>query len=207
MILVYDQILDRVKEFNKYKAVYAPKQCKPLIENFKEENLQSVSYDVSISSCILEAKECQNIVNVDNQYETDKLFEEKDITNGYDLMPNEYIIVRLNEKINMPDDLTAHLRARTSLNKIGLIITNQHINPSYNGNLQFGLMNMSKSTLRIMPGLPIGQVVFEELSDKVKPEKLYRNKGNAKYQGEDGFIKSKIYEEIDDKFMEYLNNL
>lgn len=207
MILVYDQILDRVKNFSKYKEVYAPKQCKPLIENFKEDNLQSVSYDVSISNFILEAKECTDIVNINNQYETDKLFEEKDITNGYNLLPNEYIIVRLNEKINMPDDLSGHLRARTSLNKIGLIITNQHINPSYNGNLQFGLMNMSKSTLRIMPGLAIGQVVFEELSDQVKPEKLYRNKGNAKYQGEDSFVKSKIYEEIDTEFMKYLNNL
>lgn len=207
MILVYDQILDRVNNYEKYAHVYEENKCKPLIENFNERQLQAVSYDVSISNCILKATECSGVINIENKHETDSLFEEKDITRGYDLRSNEYIIVRLNEKINMPDDLAGHLRPRTSLNKIGLIITSQHINPSYNGNLQFGLMNMSKSTIRIVPGIGIGQLVFEELSEQVKPEVLYRNKNNAKYQGEDGFVKSKIYEEIDSKFMEYLNNL
>ena len=195
MILVYDQILDRVKEFNKYKAVYAPEQCKPLIENFKEENLQSASYDVTISNTIMKQINNFKTIHTNNKVEIDSLFEEYKITQGYVLAPEEYILVKLNEKINMPDDLAGHLRSRTTFNKIGLVITSQHVNPSYNGHLQFGLKNTTNSAIEIAPNVVIGQLVSERLDDKVRDDALYRNKVNAKYQGESDFVKSKVYDE------------
>ncbi len=35
----------------------------------------------------------------------------------------------------MPDDLAAHIRPRTTFNKLGLIVTSQHVNPSFYGKL------------------------------------------------------------------------
>ena len=195
MVLVYDQILDRVNNYEKYKNVYAKGECKPLIENFNEDNLQSVSYDVSISNTIMRNNSSFRTIRLENKFDIDDLFVEQKIENGYVLAPNEYILVRLNERINMPDDLTAHLRPRTSYNKIGLIITCQHINPSYNGNLQFGVKNMCNNAIEIVPNLVIGQLVFERLDGEVRKSALYRNKKNAKYQGEDKFVTSKIYTE------------
>lgn len=195
MILVYDQILDRVENYRNYRDVYAENECRPLIENFNKDNLQSVSYDVSISDVIMKSSNNFRTIRLENKVDIDKLFVEQKITNGYILAPNEYILVRLNEKINMPDDLTAHIRPRTTFNKIGLIINCQHINPSYNGNLQFGLKNMCNNAIEIIPNLIIGQLVFETLGGKIAEDILYRNKKNAKYQGEDGFITSKVYDE------------
>ena len=56
-MLVYDQILDRVENFNKYKNVYENNKAKPMIENFNKSNLQSVSYDVTMNHIIRKFKD------------------------------------------------------------------------------------------------------------------------------------------------------
>lgn len=195
MLLVYDDILSRVNEYQRYKNVYANGECKPLIENFKAENLQSASYDVSISNTIMKEQDKFEIVHLNNEVDTESVFTKVNIQNGYKLRPDEFIIVKINERLNMPDDLAGHVRPRTTFNRLGLIITCQHINPSYNGNLQLGLKNMTHKVIEIVPNLIIGQIVFETLNNKIREEALYRNKENSKYQGEEDFVTSKVYQE------------
>ena len=55
-MLVYNQILDRVKNFENYREAYYPDEPLCLIENFQIENLQSVSYDVSMGNKIMKFK-------------------------------------------------------------------------------------------------------------------------------------------------------
>ncbi|MFR3558130.1 MAG: dCTP deaminase [Paraclostridium sordellii] len=203
-MLVYDQILDRVKNYKKYGDVYKKDEPISLIENFNIERLQSVSYDVSMGNKIRKFKDKFKTIYLDEKNDIDNLFIEEDITNGYKLIPGEYILVRLNEKLNMPNDLAGHIRPRTTFNKLGLIITSQHINPSYSGNLQIGIKNETPNVVILKPGLVIGQVVFEKVDDIIREDMLYKNKKESKYQDEDNFVGSKIYDEDKVKKAKYL---
>src|SRR5699024_5034067 len=158
-MLVYDQILDRVENHNKYEYAYEKGKTQRLIENFNIDRLQSVSYDVSISNKIMKFKDEFKTIYLDEKNDVESLFDEEDITRGYKLRTEEYILVRLNEILNMPNDLAGHIRPRTTFNKLGLIITSQHINPSYSGYLQIGIKNNTPNVVVLKPGLVIGQVV------------------------------------------------
>lgn len=194
-MLVYDQILDRVENYSKYEYAYEKGKSQKLIEEFNIERLQSVSYDVSMSNKIMKFKDEFKTIYLDEKNDVENLFDEEDITRGYKLRPGEYILVRLNERINMPNDLAGHIRPRTTFNKLGLIITSQHINPSYSGYLQIGMKNVTPNVVVLNPGLVIGQVVFERVDDNIKEDVLYKNKKDAKYHNEDKFVGSKIYDE------------
>lgn len=194
-MLVYDQILDRVENHSKYEYAYEKGKSHSLIEKFNIDRLQSVSYDVSMSNKIMKFKDEFKTIYLDEKNDVENLFDEEDITRGYKLRPEEYILVRLNEKLNMPNDLAGHIRPRTTFNKLGLIITSQHINPSYSGYLQIGIKNNTPNVVVLKPGLVIGQVVFETVDEEIREDLLYKNKKDSKYQNEDDFVGSKVYDE------------
>lgn len=196
MILVDNKIKDRVNNFSKYQKVYC-KEAKPLIENFKLKNLQSASYDITITNKIRVFNNDYRKIKLSNEDDVKNASVEKDILSGYDLKPNEYILVQVNESINMPNDLTAHIRPRTTFTRIGLILTAQHFNPSYCGNVQLGLYNATNSIIEITTGLKVGQIVFETLDGEPDVDNLYCNKETSKYQNEHEFVESKIYDELD----------
>ena len=207
MILVDNEILDRVNNYKCYKDVYYNRQCKPLIENFKQESLQSVAYDITITNKIRRFKSEFSIIDLSRSNEIENSMKEEDISCGYLLKPKEYILVQLSEILNMPDDLTGHIRPRTSFIKLGLVLSFQHINPSYSGQLQIGLYNATSNVIKIQPDLKIGQLIFEKLSGKVNLNDLYFLKKDSKYQNEKGFTSSKIHEEIKQKIDEEYKNI
>ncbi|GEM_PF-503234 len=197
MILSYNDIKDRVEKYKNYGDVYENNNPKVLIEKFNKKNLQSASYDISIGSEFMVQNKTIATIDLSSKAEIEKVFVKKSIHDDYIIEPNEFILVMIDEKINMPDDLSASVRPRTSFNKLGLVLTNQHINPSYSGNLYVGLKNVSNNAYIIKPGLKIGQIIFETLSSEIPEEFLYRNKKDSKYQNEGReYIHSKVYNEF-----------
>lgn len=166
---------------------------KQLISPFNKDNVNSGSYDVSISSIILKIKKSFKVIDLSNQEQISKMYEEIDITNGYNLKPGECIFSALNETISIPGNMVAHIRPRTSLSRLGLYINNQHMQAGYSGILNIALYNMSCNSYKIMPNLRIGQIVFEELTDGITDDLLYPNETAPMYQNEDGLVGSKIY--------------
>lgn len=166
---------------------------KNVIENYQEENINSASYDISISSKILKIKKTFKVIDLSNSEQVEKMYEEIDISEGYNLKAGECVLLILNEKINMPENMIAHIRPRTSLSRLGLYINFQHINSGYSGRLNIAMYNMSPNTYRITPNLRIGQIIFEEITDGITEELLYQNARTSMYQNEDGTVGSKIY--------------
>lgn len=206
MVLVDNQIKDRIDNYSKYQEVYCG-EAKVLIEEFNEKNLQSASYDVTMTNKIRIFNNDYKKIKLTNKSEVDNASQEKDISLGYDLKPNEYILIQMSECINMPKDLVAHIRPRTTFTRLGLILSCQHFNPTYTGKVHLGLYNSTQSIIEITPGLVIGQIVFEKLGGKPDENNLYCKKEESKYQNEKEFVGSKIYEEIDIDFMKHLNSL
>ncbi|MGL4571876.1 MAG: dCTP deaminase [Clostridium sp.] len=215
MILTDINIRDRIKNAKKYSGVYEIDKFEgdevKLIEPFNENQLESIAYDVKITNEITRFKNEYKKLKLDNKSSIDESYETIDITNGYELRPHEYILVKLKETINMPNDLVAHIRPRTSLNKIGIILSSQNINPSYCGRLSLAIYNASEYVIEIKPDLAIGQVVFEEITEIPTKEKLYINQKKAKYQNEIEFVGSKIYddfqEQVDNEYKKILKKI
>lgn len=198
------------KEIRKYSIDYKKmKLDKPIIEDFQENNLQSESYDVTIGSKIATFKKEVRCLELSEQESIDTIYESVDMVSndGYVISPQEYILVTLKERINMPDFLTAHIRPRTKFTRLGLIVSDQHCNSTYSGKLQIGLHNCTNYAIKIRPGIKIAQIVFEELKSKPSDEKLYKNKANASYQNESSFIGAKFNGEFAEKLDSYIDKM
>ncbi len=164
-----------------------------LIENYNFDNVSSVSYDLTASNQLLEFNPLNKTIELDDKETIEKMYKLIDFTNGYTLKPNKSILVVLNEKINMPNNMSAHIRPRTSLTRLGLVTNIQHINAGYSGVLNYLLYNSSPNSYRIAPGLKICQVLFEELEGNVSTNLVYENQKSQSYQNEDGKEGSKVY--------------
>lgn len=175
-----------------------------LIVPFDEKKLQSESYDVTIGDQIVTFSKEVHCLDIANQSEIDRIYVDENIEkDGYILSPKEYVLVSLEEKIKLPDNLSAHLRPKTRYTRLGLVVSAQHCNSSYAGHLRIGLFNATEYPIRIRPGFTIAQLVFEELDGIPSEDKLYRNKQNAHYQNENGkFRGAKFDDALLDKVVE-----
>lgn len=179
------------------KMIKALVECEnPLIENYTENNLQAASYDLTASNSIQTFVRVQQPIRLNSKESIAQSNKEYVMEYGYKIMPGEYILVKTKESIHLPKNLTAHVRPRTSFTRLGLLLSDQHINPTFHGHLYLGMLNVTPNTIEIMPELGIGQIVFEELDGDVTPELLYENKKNAKYQHEDSYIVADLREEL-----------
>ena len=173
-----------------------------LITPFCEEHLQSESYDVSIGTQIVVMKKEIRCLDISEQNSIDGIYQHIDISKeSYTISPKEYVLVALAETIKLPSNITAHLRPKTSYTRIGLIVSDQHCNSTYNGHLRIGLFNATSYPIRIHSGYTIAQLVFEELDGIPSLNKRYENKRNAHYQNENGDFRGAKFDET------FLNNI
>ncbi len=210
-MLVHSQILDRIENLKKYKNVYTDEIAKPLIKPFDKKKLQAVSYDISMSNVIMIMKNSTNPIDLEKNNNIENLYKKEIIKDFYYLKPNEFILVKTNEIFNMPIDLVGYIRPRTTYNKLGLIMTTQHINPTFKGYLYIGIKNTTINSIVLRKGLEIGQVVFEKLDEKIEEHMLYENLSTSKYQNENEFIAPKFdektIEEADQIFNDIISKL
>ncbi|MGE9842489.1 dCTP deaminase [Selenomonas bovis] len=168
-----------------------------MLAPFDEHKLQAVSYDISSGNVAVVYKPMDRPIDLRNEGLVELVTRKVDITNGYHIKPNEYVLVKTKERFSMPVNMTAHIRPRTTFTKLGLTLSDQHMNPRFQGYLYLGLYNATPNIIDIYPDLTIAQMVFEEIAGEITEEKLYDHKKDAKYQNEDDFIAPK-YDNLDE---------
>ena len=91
----------------------------------------------------------------------------------FDLLPQEYLLVATLEAVKIPNNLMAVLYPRSSTNRKGLSLDlTGIIDAGYEGQLILPIRNNTRSqTVRLYPGERLCQLVFEELSEVVTPQK------------------------------------
>lgn len=203
MILIDKDIRGLCKQSNEEK--------KTLITPFDESSLQSESYDLSVGTKIAVMKKDIKCLTLKDQEEIDNLYEEIDLPlSGYILSPKEYVLVSLKEEISLPENVTAHIRPRTRFTRLGLLVSDQHCNSTYSGNLKLGVFNATDYAIKLYPEMKLAQIVFEELKGVPSEEKQYKNKKNAAYQNEKSFRGAKLDDETFkkdvDAFVDFLFN-
>ncbi|OXM99322.1 dCTP deaminase [Bifidobacterium vansinderenii] len=175
------------------------KENEKLISPFDESKLSAASYDVSIGSAVYEIAAAPNIIMLNDQSSIDGRYIKTDISEGFILKPGQYVLCPLAEHISLPDNMIARVMPRTRYTRMGLLLAPQYCNPSYSGTLSLGLSNASPNNVVLVPGLSIGQLIFERLEQQPSEAKLYRNQPDSFYQDESDFIGAKFGSELSDE--------
>jgi len=149
MIIVDNQIKNLVETTN-------------IITNFKEENLSSISYDVTINE----------FVDTDNNI-------------SYILNPNSFLYIKTNESLNMPYDLCCKVIEKNSLMRKGLKVDGPLYQPGHQTDIFLRVQNISNEQITLEKDMKIAQLIFIKLDNL--PTTTYDKQENAKYNNENEF--------------------
>ncbi|MGZ6390416.1 MAG: dCTP deaminase [Ktedonobacterales bacterium] len=97
----------------------------------------------------------------------------------FELLPGERVLVSTLERITMPNDVSAVLYPRSTVNRQGLAVElTGIIDAGYQGNLVIPIHNSSTSSVvRIYPGQRFCQLEFNTLAQEITPRlSRYQNK-------------------------------
>lgn len=77
--------------------------------------------------------------------------------------PGTFYLVKTVEKVNLPENIAATFKPRSTLFRSGLILRTGIANPGYNGPLYFGLFNAGSINVEIELGARFASVMFMEV--------------------------------------------
>lgn len=103
------------------------------------------------------------------------------------IFPGQIVMARIYERFQIPNDYAGKVEGRSSYARIGLAIhcTGDFINPGWSGYMPLQLLNASPFPIRILPYLPICQLMLVRLSSP--PVRTYGDDQLAsKYVNDDG---------------------
>jgi deoxycytidine triphosphate deaminase len=77
--------------------------------------------------------------------------------------PGDFYLVQTIESFNMPQNLTANFKPRTTTFRSGLFLRTGNVAPGYKGQVAFGMKNEGDCTVTIEMGARFCHVQFEEV--------------------------------------------
>ncbi|MFC5135765.1 MULTISPECIES: dCTP deaminase [Haloferacaceae] len=108
------------------------------------------------------------------------------------LHPGDFVLGTTTERVEIPDDLVAHVEGRSSLGRLAIVVhaTAGLCDPGYKGQITLELSNLGTAPVALSPGMRVSQLTFTEL--KSPAERPYGNERGSKYQDQDGPQASRI---------------
>ncbi len=87
----------------------------------------------------------------------------------YHFSLDEFLIANTKEHIEIPDNLMARLVPRSSIARLGVLVTLDAdiLPPNYTGKPILTLKNLSKKPILLKSGLSLCQIIFEEVDKSV----------------------------------------
>jgi deoxycytidine triphosphate deaminase len=80
------------------------------------------------------------------------------------IKPGEFCLAKTIEKVNMPNNLLAIIKPRTTLFRFGVFLRTGFTPPGYSGDLYFGLFNAGLQEYRIEMGARFCHIIFLQIS-------------------------------------------
>ncbi len=177
-LLVDFQIRDLIYE-NKMQFI-------PLIDI--NEQIGTTSIDVRLGACFqIFYPDQYGIIDFTDRNNTKSYRElskriNLDFLEGITITPGQFLLAHSMEYIKLPNDISGNLDGRSSFARLGLEIhmTAGFIDPGFEGVITFEIYNAGASTVKIYPGMRIGQLRLERNSI---PLKKYKDRHSVKYKG------------------------
>jgi len=108
------------------------------------------------------------------------------------LHPGDFVLGTTKERVEIPDDLIAHVEGRSSLGRLAIVVhaTAGIVDPGYEGQITLELSNLGSAPVALEPNMRISQLTFTELKNRA--ERPYGEERGSKYQGQSGPQASRI---------------
>jgi len=87
------------------------------------------------------------------------------------LSSGDFYLVKTIEKVNLPENIAAIFRPRSTLQRCGVALFTATASPGYCGELTFGICNLGKNNFRLELGARIVHIIFFNTSENIS---LYR---------------------------------
>jgi dCTP deaminase len=113
-------------------------------------------------------------------------------TEEFILHPGDFVLGTTKERVEIPDDIIAHVEGRSSLGRLAIVVhaTAGIVDPGYKGQITLELSNLGSAPVALTPGMRISQLTFTELKNPA--ERPYGVERGSKYQDQSGPQASKI---------------
>lgn len=172
------------------RAEYLDDSCSFDIDPFDSDNVQPASYDLTLGS------EFQREPDGDRPRMAQSVragpADRRTVIGGsIEIQPGEFVLGHTKETINLPHDITAEVKGRSSVGRLGLIPhTAGWIDPGFEGQITLEFVNHSKYPVVVDEGMRCAQIVFSYTA--TPSDDPYGSKDDSKYQGQTGVTSSRI---------------
>ncbi len=85
---------------------------------------------------------------------------------SYVLKPDEYILLKSIERVNVPEDIEVFITPRSTLLRSGILLLFAQVDPGYTGALTFGMKNVGKQKFELEMGARIAKLFFFKVDGK-----------------------------------------
>jgi dCTP deaminase len=158
------------------------------IEPYEESNVEPASVDLRLGEDHKLVRAEKGIVDAGGEDDDVLVYDE--LESPLIVSPGTFILTTTLERVEIPDDLVAHVLGRSSLGRLGISVhqTAGYIDPGFEGQITLELSNHGPAPVSFSPGQRICQIVFEELSSPaLNPyggeDSQYQNQSGATVSG------------------------
>jgi len=102
---------------------------------------------------------------------------------GIALKPGDFFLVKTMEKVNLPDNIAAIFRPRSTLQRSGVGLFTATASPGYSGELTFGIANLGQNTLKLELGARIVHIIFFKTGKNISSYRGQWQGGRVSTQG------------------------
>ncbi|MEA2102406.1 MAG: hypothetical protein U9P80_07505 [Thermodesulfobacteriota bacterium] len=146
---------------------------KPLIEPLEKDQVQGIegtTVDLRLGTIYSPVGKASLLRHSRITPEIDMVLDYEESPDGiYCVRPGEYLLFQTIETVNMPHDLFAYIRPRTTLIRSGIPLETAFISPNYQGRLTVGMKHQGTQDVEIQMGFRIMCIAFFPIDGKAVP--------------------------------------
>lgn len=149
------------------------------IEPFERNNLSTASIDLTVSRYFRRLVRVDDPieVRVEVDYRSPSITRLVEVPQGgfIEVAPQETLLGITQERIGLPDDVCGWFEGRSRFARLGLLvhISAGFMQPGTFNNQVLEISNMSPRPLRLFPGTPLCQFIFQRTAGKAKHSGRY----------------------------------
>ena len=174
MVLGADRIINMVRCGVEVEDHVSGKSVrKPLVEHLGSDQIEGIegtTIDLRLGAVYKPLGKARLLRESRITPEIEKLMDINESPDGvFVVRPGDYLLLQTIEQINLPGDLFAYIRPRTTLIRSGIPLETAFISPNYQGKLTVGMKHQGNMDVEIQMGFRILSIVFFPIEGNAVP--------------------------------------
>lgn len=150
-----------------------------VIEPISNDTIRENGVDLRVGDEILRFVYNNEPVDVNDKAALEKVYSKEKVEGSFVIYPQERVLIKISEKIKMPNNLIGMCNVRSTFARLGLSIPPTIVDAGYEGNLTI-MMVGGNVPVRISSGTRFLHLVFSKtLSDVEKPYSGHYNNSSS----------------------------